>query len=81
MDTAGDGRGRMNWESSIDLYISFVNNGNWQRLLYDMGASPGICDGGRVGREAQGGGDVYIFRGLLWVAQVVASVCSEGAWV
>ena len=45
VDTAGDGEGRMNWESSIDLYtLSFVKYLASGKLLYNTGSLVQGCD-------------------------------------
>ena len=43
MDIAGEGEGRMNWKSSIDIYIrSCVKEITSGKLLYNTG-SPAWC--------------------------------------
>ena len=69
LDTEGEGKGGMNWESNIETYISITNlkylaSGN---LPYDIrNSKPVLCDnleerdGVRGGREVQEGGGICV---------------------
>ena len=46
MDTAGEGEGEMNWESSIDIYtVSCVKiDSQWEAAIYHRQPSLALCD-------------------------------------